>query len=479
MKIPTSRTLIILVFTYFFSILHGQSVKPNGVGTPENPFLINNIYKLLWIGENPVAWDKYYEQTSDIDASLARYWDDADDDSDGNKYNDINDLTIEGKNEGFSPIGGYNDQVSFTGKYDGNGFLIRNLYIDREFDGSSYVGFFGKATSATLQNINLVNINIKGGDFTGGLLGLAESGNSINNSLTTGSVSSLTGSNIGGLIGSVQGTSNKKILFSYSLCDVIGNNNNVGGLVGENQGIIDNSYAFGKVSGNAYDVGGLVGENIGTLDKSYSINTANGGGRVGALVGTNKGIVSSSVWDKTISGNSLGIGLSEIGSTLTNVSGKTTSEMKTETTFTELGWDFFKSSEIDRYWIIDDYPNDGIVNLGYPYFSLQQPVKYPFLSTYDEIIISDFSVYENYPNPFNPVTIISFNLPKLSNLKLTIFNTLGQKVKTYNMENTTAGYHSIKWNATNDYGDPVGAGVYLYQLQSKNFVKTRKMVLLK
>jgi len=47
------------------------------------------------------------------------------------------------------------------------------------------------------------------------------------------------------------------------------------------------------------------------------------------------------------------------------------------------------------------------------------------------------------------------------------------------MQNTPAGHHTLKWNATNDYGDPVGAGVYLYQLQSKDFVKTRKMVLLK
>ena len=46
-------------------------------------------------------------------------------------------------------------------------------------------------------------------------------------------------------------------------------------------------------------------------------------------------------------------------------------------------------------------------------------------------------------------------------------------------QNTSAGYHSVKWNATNDYGAPVGAGVYLYQLQTKDFVKTRKMVLLK
>jgi len=47
------------------------------------------------------------------------------------------------------------------------------------------------------------------------------------------------------------------------------------------------------------------------------------------------------------------------------------------------------------------------------------------------------------------------------------------------MQSTPAVYHALKWNTTNDYGDPLGAGVYLYQLQTKDFVKTRKMVLLK
>jgi flagellar hook assembly protein FlgD len=56
---------------------------------------------------------------------------------------------------------------------------------------------------------------------------------------------------------------------------------------------------------------------------------------------------------------------------------------------------------------------------------------------------------------------------------------LGQNVKTFNMQSTPAGYHSITWDATNDLNQQVGAGVYLYQLQTKDFVKTRKMVLLK
>ena len=91
----------------------------------------------------------------------------------------------------------------------------------------------------------------------------------------------------------------------------------------------------------------------------------------------------------------------------------------------------------------------------------------------------EFALHENYPNPFNPSTTLRFDLPEVSNISLTIYNMLGQKIRTYDMQSAAAGYHTLKWNATNDYGDPVGAGVYLYQLQSKDFVKTRKMVLLK
>ena len=105
--------------------------------------------------------------------------------------------------------------------------------------------------------------------------------------------------------------------------------------------------------------------------------------------------------------------------------------------------------------------------------------RYEYLSTEGEGVPVEFALHENYPNPFNPTTTLRFDLPEGSNLTLTIYNMLGQKVRTFNMQSTPAGYHSVKWNATNDYGDPVGAGVYLYQLQAKNFVKTRKMVLLK
>jgi predicted outer membrane repeat protein len=105
--------------------------------------------------------------------------------------------------------------------------------------------------------------------------------------------------------------------------------------------------------------------------------------------------------------------------------------------------------------------------------------RYEYLSTEGEGVPVEFALHENYPNPFNPTTTLRFDLPEVSDITLTIYNMLGQKVRTFNYQNTSAGYHSIKWNATNDFGEQVGAGVYLYQLQTKDFVKTRKMVLLK
>jgi len=105
--------------------------------------------------------------------------------------------------------------------------------------------------------------------------------------------------------------------------------------------------------------------------------------------------------------------------------------------------------------------------------------RYEFLSTETNGMPTEFALHENYPNPFNPTTTLRFDLPEVSDATVTIFNMLGQKIKTFNMNDTPAGFHSIKWDATNDYGDPVGAGVYLYQLRANDFVKSKKMVLLK
>jgi len=95
------------------------------------------------------------------------------------------------------------------------------------------------------------------------------------------------------------------------------------------------------------------------------------------------------------------------------------------------------------------------------------------------IIPKKYRLYDAYPNPFNPTTILRYDLPQNSMVTITIYDMLGNKVKTLISQAQDAGYQSIIWDATNDYGYPVSAGVYLYQLQANGATQTKKMVLLK
>ena len=89
-------------------------------------------------------------------------------------------------------------------------------------------------------------------------------------------------------------------------------------------------------------------------------------------------------------------------------------------------------------------------------------------------------MYQNYPNPFNPETTIKYQLPKTSKVTLTIYNILGQKIKTLVDEEKQTGYYSVKWDGTDDFGAKVSSGIYIYRMETnKGFVKTLKMVFLK
>ena len=90
-----------------------------------------------------------------------------------------------------------------------------------------------------------------------------------------------------------------------------------------------------------------------------------------------------------------------------------------------------------------------------------------------------FSLYNNYPNPFNPMTTIRYNLPEDALVNITIYDMMGRVVTNLVSSQKNAGYKSIQWNATNDAGQPVSAGLYLYTIQAGQFRHTKKMVLLK
>ena len=134
----------------------------------------------------------------------------------------------------------------------------------------------------------------------------------------------------------------------------------------------------------------------------------------------------------------------------------------------DLEWDteyFYRVAAYVGYWT--DYSNVISVTL-------------EFLGTADgDGIPETYAVHQNYPNPFNPVTTLSYDLPEDGMVNITIYDMMGRVVKTLVNDQQSAGYRSTQWNATNDAGSPLSAGMYLYTIQAGDFRQTRKMVLLK
>ena len=91
----------------------------------------------------------------------------------------------------------------------------------------------------------------------------------------------------------------------------------------------------------------------------------------------------------------------------------------------------------------------------------------------------EFEVYPAYPNPFNPVTTIGYYLPNKGSVNITIYDMMGREIKVLQSGIQTPGHSKVQWNATNNKGQSVSAGVYLYQINIDGKMDTKKMVLLK
>ena len=246
---------------------------------------------------------------------------------------------------GWSPIG--SDSNRFSGVFEGNGYTIANLYIDRN---SNDIGLFAvTADPAQIQNIKLLNAAIQGAIDVGSLVG-SNFGLIINSDVTTATI--VGNSQIGGLvgrnmdliinsyamsatveghsdIGGLVGANRGDIISSFAYTNVIGFSN-VGGLVGDNTSNITNTYTAGTISSTqtVSHAGGLVGVNgsSGSIKNSYTISQVmpltDENSRVGGLVGDDSGSIIASYWDKTVNAD------------LTTSDGdgaKTTAELKTPT----------------------------------------------------------------------------------------------------------------------------------------------------
>jgi len=94
-------------------------------------------------------------------------------------------------------------------------------------------------------------------------------------------------------------------------------------------------------------------------------------------------------------------------------------------------------------------------------------------------IPDQFKLVQNYPNPFNPSTEIAYDLPTAGNVRLDVYNILGQNVKTLVNEYQDAGSYRVTWEGNDNSGDAVASGVYFYRVTAGEFKDIKKMVLMK
>ncbi len=241
--------------------------EPQGQGTEENPYLIATWQNLKWISDNAEEWDKHYLQTANIEFPEAiKDWDNG---------------------KGWSPIGNstYN---FFSGVYNGQGFTISNLYTDRGSD--DFVGLFGnvEANEGKLINIKIIDADISGNTYVGGLVGRAY-WTSIDNCHSSGNIVGF--SHVGGLVGSFIWT--EKMIGCTSSADVQGLTR-AGGLIGHlggngDAGGVENCSSSGNVEGEEF-VGGFAGEGSGArILASHSTGSVYGKDGVGGFIGTAEG----------------------------------------------------------------------------------------------------------------------------------------------------------------------------------------------
>jgi len=221
--------------------------------------------------------------------------------------------------KGWQPIG--TPANPFTGTFDGQGYEVRNLFINRPAERD--VALFGAVGEAVvIKDIGVVNADVTGQWYVGNLVGTHYG--TVSNSHSTGSV---TGEGY------------------------------VGGLVGGSSGTVSNSYSAGNVTGDSH-VGGLVGGSDGTVSNSYSTGGVIGNSDVGGLVGWNDGTVSNSFWDTETSGQTASVG----------GTGKITAEMQDSDTFSGVGWNI---TEVALNQTNPAYIWNIVNGLTYPFLSWQ------------------------------------------------------------------------------------------------------------
>ncbi len=311
-------------FAWDFRVGGGTFLRVlGGDGTIAAPWQLSDVYGLQGMGK---LLNMSFVLANDIDATATLNW-----------YNGA----------GFMPVG--NSSTNFSGIFDGQGHRINGLFINR--GNSERVGLFGSTQGATIHNVGLMDVSVKGVGYVGGLVGRA-SGGTITNAWVTGSVTGGEYSyDVGGLVGELSNGSLTNAWSTVSVTAIDGGS--VGGLVGylRNSSSLTNSWASGDVVTGGYSsvaVGGLVGYvSGGTITNSYATGSVTGGSQVGGLVGYRIGSVINSYYATTnASGNAINTGFSGNGT------GKTYAQLQQLSTFADWGADIDAQGGTGSVWRI-------------------------------------------------------------------------------------------------------------------------------
>ncbi len=311
-----------------------------GSGTALDPYIITSTADLTAVNSDLGA---YYELGASIDCGGGEYiigsWQ----------------VTSPGYTTATIVSGGVTYYLhAFAGSFDGKGYALSNLTINESTipDRYNVALFRGIAQGATLSNIKLVDASVTTTKEAATLVSCAFGNSTILGCSATGTVNG--GSYSGGLIGEIDGA-------TASLCSadvaVVSSGDIVGGFIGlVDDGIASNCFSKGAVQGTEY-VGGFAGMIFSATTNCYSTGSVAGNTEVGGFAG---GIFADDVvvncfWDTTTSGTATGDGQGLYSNPL--LFGKTTAEMKTQSTYTGVGWDF------NTVWAISAELNDGYPNL--------------------------------------------------------------------------------------------------------------------
>ena len=150
----------------------------------------------------------------------------------------------------------------------------------------------------------------------------------------------------------------------------------------------------------------------------------------------------------------------------------------TDTTHTQL-----EKEAVYNYFFVEDDASSGMHNTKFAVALLQATLdtlgRVTSVNTPIASMPLEFALKQNYPNPFNPTTRIDFALPEGSEVKLVVYNMLGEVVRTLADGYYAAGTHNIEWDARDDYGNMLSGGMYIYRIQTEKNVVSKKMILLK